>query len=99
VFHYRSPENRGQGRRLGAEQLLNKAYVVAKHTPLEHKARGKLRKFGRYKVLQYLLGARNQFGRERYEGAKAALAPLTNLSRHQGSELPSAYVASISEAC
>lgn len=99
VFHYRSPENRDQGRRLGAEQLLNKAYVVAKHTPLTHTARRKLRKFACYKILQYRLGARNQFGRERFEGARAAFAPLNNLSRHQGSELSSAYIASISKTC
>jgi glycosyltransferase involved in cell wall biosynthesis len=77
VFHYRSPERRDDGRRLGATQLLNLAYVIAKHTPVRHQSRLGLRPFGRYKCLLYSLAARDVFGRERLRGAKSALKELS----------------------
>jgi glycosyltransferase involved in cell wall biosynthesis len=100
VFHYRSPEKRDQGRRLGVEQLLNKAYVVVKHTTSAHAARRGLGKFARYKVFQYFIGARDEFGRERYEGAAAALASLSKIaSVHDPGNLSATYINLVSEAC
>jgi glycosyltransferase involved in cell wall biosynthesis len=76
VFHYRSPDRRDSGRRMGATQLLNLAYIVAKHAPVGHASRLGLLRFGRYKCLLYLLASRGGFGRERLRGARAALKEL-----------------------
>ena len=73
VYHYRSPENRDNGRRLGAGQLLNKAYVVAKHSANKHHSRRFLPRYALYKLFQYLIGASNQHGRQRLGGAWAAM--------------------------
>jgi hypothetical protein len=76
VFHYRSPERRDSGRRMGATQLLNLAYVIGKHAPIGHASRLSLQRFGRYKCLLYRLASRDEFGRDRLRGAQAALKEL-----------------------
>jgi glycosyltransferase involved in cell wall biosynthesis len=80
VFHYRSPERRDDGRRLGVEQLLNKAFVIAKHAPIDHPARAAMCAFGRYKTLQYRLAANGEFGAARLAGARAALREIDFLA-------------------
>lgn len=91
VFHYKSPERRDDGRRMGAVQLLNKACVVAKHSQPGDPARAAMLRFGRYKTLQYRLGARDQFGRDRLAGARAALAELPALMRASPAGAVDAY--------
>lgn len=81
VFHYKSPERRDQGRRMGAVQILNKACVVAKHSPVGHSARSAMTRFARYKTMQYRMGAGDEFGKDRLAGARAALAELPALLR------------------
>lgn len=91
VYHYRSPERRDGGRRLGAERLLNQGYVVAKHTEPGHPARSCLRRFAYYKCLLYLLGARDRFGRERLAGARAALRELSIFTNATAQDSASLY--------
>jgi glycosyltransferase involved in cell wall biosynthesis len=76
VFHYRSPERRANGRRLGAQQLLAEAFIIAKHTEPGHPARRAMMRFARYKALLYLLNARDKFGLDRFRGATAAMKYL-----------------------
>lgn len=73
VFHFRSPENRSSGFKIGAMQILNRAYVTAKHTEMEHPARRALIRHLRYKTLQYRIRSRDKYSATRYSGAKAAL--------------------------
>jgi hypothetical protein len=91
IYHYRSPENRDNGRRLGAGQLLNKAYVLAKHSKSESSVGAAMRKFGHYKVLQYRVAARNAFGRDRYCGARAASREMMALFDEDLISLSQAY--------
>lgn len=98
VFHFRSPETRGHARRLGAEQLLNKAYIIGKHSPIGHPARRRLCRFAQYKVCQYLFGSQDIYGRERYAGAKAALASLPKLASAPAAEICAAYEAALAAA-
>lgn len=79
VFHFKSPERRDNGKRLGFEQLVNKAYVVAKHTDNGDPIRLRMKRFAKYKILQYRLAANDQFGRDRLEGAKNALAEIPTI--------------------
>lgn len=76
VFHYKSPERRGDGWTLGVTQLLNKAYLVIRHTPTGHPARASVLPFARFKLAQYLAGIRSDFGRLRLRGASAAYSKL-----------------------
>lgn len=73
IFHYKSPENRGNGYNLGRTQILNKAYIVSKHTPQKHPARLALIRFSKYKLFQYRTASRDVFGKERLKGALEAL--------------------------
>lgn len=91
VHHYRSPERRDAGRRLGVEQLANKAYIVCKHSEPGAAARGHIRPFARYKLLQYRLGAHDAFGRERLQGARAAFAELPDFVTAPSTEAPALY--------
>jgi hypothetical protein len=92
VYHYRSPEKRDHGRTLGARQLLNKAYVIHKHSTPDHPAREWMNAFARYKVFQYRMGAMDSFGRERYEGAVAARAAIKKISSSNISNRPESYL-------
>jgi len=91
IYHYRSPERRDHGMRLGFEQVINKAYLVAKHAPSGHPAHLAVAKFARYKTLQYRLGRTGEFGKQRYAGAQAALKELTNLAHALPEELARTY--------
>jgi GT2 family glycosyltransferase len=79
VYHYRSPELRGSGRLTGATQILNRAYVIAKHTSADSGVRRCLIVYLRYRIFLYLLSARGAFGRARLAGALAALRHVNEL--------------------
>lgn len=72
VYHYRKPGGRGNERRLGVTQILNRAYVVAKHSPSGNVAQRRLLRYGRYKIAQYLTRTAGRTGRERVVGARAS---------------------------
>jgi len=91
VFHYKSPERRAGGKRLGVMQILNKAFVVAKFTPPGDPARAAMRRFARYKVLQYSVGGRDAFGKERFSGARAALDVVGPILEASSDEVPAIY--------
>ncbi|MFN3937457.1 MAG: glycosyltransferase family 2 protein [Gemmobacter sp.] len=72
IYHHKAPERRANGRALGAMQLLNHAYVIARSGETDAAMRAALRRFEAGKILQYALGARGRFGRDRLAGAWAA---------------------------
>jgi glycosyltransferase involved in cell wall biosynthesis len=91
IYHYRSPERRDHGMRLGFEQVINKAYLVAKHAPPGHPAHLAVAKFAHYKAMQYRIGRSGEFGKQRHAGAQAALKELAQLAHALPSELPRTY--------
>lgn len=76
VFHHRTPGGRENGLTIGARIVLNRAYVVCRHSPPGSPAREMLRRYSRYKVLQYSLACHEEFGRDRFRGAWKALKNL-----------------------
>lgn len=83
IYHHKSPERRSNGRVLGAMQILNRAYAIArsgvlcadKSSPqtIKRISKGE-RRFAYYKLLQYGASAvLSSFGRERFLGAWAAI--------------------------
>jgi len=91
IYHFKSPEKRGNGKTLGSTQILNKAYVVVKHTAKGHPARKALAKFAKLKILKYRLDAKDTFGKERYIAAKQALNQLSSLVECDKKDLAHSY--------
>lgn len=98
IFHYRSPEKRDNGRRMGAQQMLNLAYLSTKHIPQHHPSRFHLSRFCRYKLFLYGISARDSFSRERREGARAAYSMINPFVRADSSEAQVLYESALA-AC
>lgn len=81
VFHYRTPGKRANGVIAGAAQLLNRAYVVCRHSPPGSLARRMIPRYSQYKVAQYSLACHEPFGRQRFRGAWRALGSLEPIDR------------------
>lgn len=92
IYHHRSPENRSNGRTMGAIQILNRAYVTCRHGPADAERDRTIRNYSRFRLLQFrVMGSRNSFERDRFEGASAAVDRLPRLlSGH--SDLDAAYL-------
>lgn len=73
VCHYKFPSRRGSGLELGFINHFNRAYIICRYSPPGSLARKALKRFGYYKGLQYLLGVKNGFGRDRLRGHLKAL--------------------------
>jgi hypothetical protein len=95
VFHYKAPSGRGDGRRLGAMQILMRNYVVCKHSTVGSLARSKLAPYARFKFAQYLLTPHTSFGRARIRGAWQALHWTDRFLQALPDELPALYTQSM----
>jgi GT2 family glycosyltransferase len=80
VYHHRFPGKRGNGRTLGAIQILNRAYVIARRAPVGHPARAALYPFSKGKCWSYLTRAWSRFGFDRLRGAWAATREVPRLA-------------------
>lgn len=72
IYHHKAPARRANGRAMGAMQILNRAYVLARAQESDARMLAMMRRFSGYKIAQYALGARGSFGRDRLAGARAA---------------------------
>ncbi|MFS4439644.1 glycosyltransferase family 2 protein [Paracoccaceae bacterium GXU_MW_L88] len=73
IYHHKAPARRANGRALGAMHILNRAYVCARSGEGQNpKVRSAMKRFSLYKLAQYAVGARGDFGKERLQGARAA---------------------------
>lgn len=91
VFHYKSPERRDDAARLGFEQLLNKAFIVAKFSEKSHPCRRLMMRYARYKTLQYFLASLKGFGKQRYHGARNALRHLPRMMKAEQDQAEGVY--------
>jgi glycosyltransferase involved in cell wall biosynthesis len=91
IYHHRDPGRREGGRRYGVTQILNCAYVVAKHVPMDAAFARAMRRAFRYRLFLYTLGARSAFGRERLAGAWAAYRLYPALLQAPSDALPDLY--------
>jgi GT2 family glycosyltransferase len=72
ISHPKAPARRANGRAMGAMQILNRAYVVARTGQTDRKMRALHRRYSLYKIMQYTAAATSTFGRDRVAGAWAA---------------------------
>lgn len=98
VYHYKSPERRDNGFRLGFQTITNKAYIIAKHCPPSLKIRSTLTRYSKYKTFLYYLARRDMFSKDRYRGAKEALAHLQKIIDSAETTLPSTYQSIVKRA-
>lgn len=79
VYHYKFPGVRSSGFEAGFINWFNCAYVICRYAPLGSPARCALKRYGIYKLMQYMLGAHTQFGRERVQGHLMAIRLMGEL--------------------
>lgn len=98
IYHHKFPAKRGDGFSVGLTHILNKCYVIAKHSNNTEYLR-QTRKFIYYKLILYLVAAHSTFGRERIRGALFATRNISKLFLAKTSEqLDSSYLKILNEA-
>jgi len=98
IYHHKVPSARSSGRALGMMQILNRSYVILRWAEVNSNTISQIKRFSRYKIMQYLSAARSQFGRDRLAGALAAYRKLPELINAQNANLESVYN-QIKDAC
>lgn len=92
VFHFRAPESRVNGKEWGVMHVLNRTYVLCKHSPPGSNARRLHSRFNYYKLARYALQAHGSYGRERLRGAWRAMLLAPRLLDSSKEELAPRYV-------
>jgi hypothetical protein len=98
VFHYRDPAPRGDHRRLGLQQVLNRAYIVGKHAAPGSAARRRLLSYGLYKSLHYAVAPWNPIARRKFAGAVSGLGSVQSLAVGEPAGLPERYRRALASA-
>jgi len=92
VFHYRVPGERVSGSEFGMMAILNRTYVVCKHSLPGSTARRRLKRYLYYKSARYLLQTYTDYGRKRFWGAIHALPAARSLIHAPIEELSNRYM-------
>lgn len=79
VFHYRLPENRAHGREYGMMQILNRVYILGKHSPPGSEAWKAITRSSYYVVLRFIPKAKGVYGRQCLLGAWKAVTRMRAL--------------------
>lgn len=79
VYHYRVPGARVSGREFGMMSILNRTYVVCKHSVPGSAARRMLRRYLYYKIIRYFAQCYSRYGRRRVGGALYAMSHVNEL--------------------
>lgn len=93
VYHYRAPERRANGREWGMMHILNRTYVICKHSEMKSKSRKALKAYLIYKIFRYLLQATDSYGIQCLIGAMRAFFQVDKLMRSDKDKLPSTFAA------
>lgn len=91
VHHYRFPGNRTNPIEWGAIHVLNRAYIISKHSPPGSLSRKAMKRYCIYKLARYIGQAYNKDGRMRVMGTWCGLRRLRELMRASREELPQVY--------
>jgi len=92
VNHYRVPGERLSGWAFGKMAILNRAYVICKHSSHDATARRLLRRYLRYKILRYLGQSYSAYGRERLRGAIDGMSRLNTILEAAPEKLTISYL-------
>lgn len=64
---------------MGVINILNRAYVVQRRGPADPDLRAATARYAAFRIGQFALGAKSQYGRDRLAGARAAYSVLPEL--------------------
>lgn len=92
IYHHKAPARRANGRAMGAMQILNRAYVLARAQESDARILTFMRRFARYKIAQYALAARDSYGLDRLAGARVALRLMPQLFEVPYQDLTTHYL-------
>lgn len=92
VFHYREPGARVNGAEWGMMAILNRTYIVCKHSLPGSLARQHLMRYLYYKVFRFTLQAHSQYGRQRLRGASYGISNARQLLNASRQELAGRYL-------
>ena len=90
--HFRYPGERTSGFKFGFFTQINRAYLICRFSPPGSAARRALKRFAIYKMMQYLLDFRSQFGRDRVRGVCAAMKAMNDLLNVSPDRLRQCYL-------
>lgn len=79
IYHHKYPSARGNGFDMGIWHILNRAYIVAKHSKFNKEYCREVKFYTLYKILIYTMGINKKFGRERLNGSIVAYKNITRL--------------------
>jgi len=91
VFHYKAPEKRAAGKVLGYTQILNRAYIVCKHTENGDPIRSKLYFYSSIRALLYLIRGVSKYQLERFSGAFRAIKYIRSFIEADKKDLANKY--------
>lgn len=95
VYHHKTPGSRAGAKRLGAAQLLNRAYIIARHADDPKRWEKRVSRYARYKALQYRVGG----GGERLIGARRAIAEIPAIMNAPRDDLDRTYSDAYERCC
>ncbi len=95
IYHHKAPGSRAAAKRLGAAQLLNRAYIIARHAEQPAEWTGRVTRYARYKALQYKLGG----GGERLIGAQRAVREIPVIMSAPQQERDTIYRQAFERCC
>lgn len=97
VYHHKFPARRTNGRQMGIITIMNRAYVTAKNTCPNDRSRKIMRRYFRFTLLKFFIGARGDYGRQRFRGALAAYRRISEFVTSMPSESTNIYLREIGQ--
>lgn len=79
IYHHKAPEKRTGGRQMGVINILNRAYVVLRSGAADSKIKKALNRYARFRIAQYAVGVKTEYGRDRLAGARVAYGIMPTL--------------------
>lgn len=92
IYHHKAPEHRTGGRQMGVINILNRAYVVRRSGVGDREIGASLLRHARFRIAQFAIGMKTEYGRDRLAGAMAAYRVLPKLLRCPTELLDSEYI-------
>jgi glycosyltransferase involved in cell wall biosynthesis len=92
LFHCREPGLRVNGAEWGMMAILNRTYIVCKHSLPGSLARQHLMRYLRYKMFRFMLQAHTRYGRQRLRGASYGILNARKLMDASRQELVGRYL-------
>lgn len=92
IYHHKAPESRTKGYQMGLINILNRAYVALRSNRADERVRASIMPYARFRLAQFALAGRSEYGRERLAGARAAVHVLPQLLNCSVAEIDTLYL-------